>query len=129
MHYLQHTSGQVEVALVQSLLACAEICQTSANLMLLGSALHGYTCAACAAICEQCAELCRQKAAKAQMKTCSEACHRCAESCYYMAAVAGVPLSSEQAGPVVPGQPSKHQYDKVDMASMQSFPASDPPAH
>lgn len=65
------------------MLACAEICRTSAHLMLLGTGQHKATCAACAAICEACAKSCDQVGG---MEECVQACLRCAESCRKMAA-------------------------------------------
>jgi len=74
-----------EASHIQLLLACAEICQTSANFMLLGSDLHARTCGVCAEVCEQCATSCEQMGNDAQMQACAEACRRCAESCQRMA--------------------------------------------
>jgi hypothetical protein len=70
---------------IRLLLDCAEICQTSANFMLRGSALHALTCRVCAEVCEQCARSCERMADDAMMTQCAEACRRCAESCSRMA--------------------------------------------
>ena len=67
---------------------CAQICQTSADYMLRGSALHGATCRACAEVCERCAEACERMGDDATMKRCAEACRRCAASCRQMAGAA-----------------------------------------
>ena len=64
------------------MMACAEICRTSAYFMLLGSELHKLTCRACAEICEQCAADCERIG---EMRECVDACRRCAESCQKMA--------------------------------------------
>jgi hypothetical protein len=85
---LQKGGAHAEVAHVQLLLDCAEICQTSANFMLRGSDQHRRTCAACAAICEVCAAACAQMSDDPPMQNCAEACRRCAESCRRMAMVA-----------------------------------------
>jgi len=61
---------------------CAEICQTSANVMLSGSTLHGAVCASCAEFCFACAESCRQVG---DMEGCVQICQRCGESCEDMA--------------------------------------------
>src|SRR5436190_238299 len=37
---------------IRTLLACAEICRTSADFMLLGTDLHKHTCGACAEVCD-----------------------------------------------------------------------------
>lgn len=69
------------------MLVCAEICQTSANAMLLGVAEHRHTCRACAEICQACAQSCESMGASDQaMKACADECRRCAESCRQMAA-------------------------------------------
>ena len=68
---------------------CIQICQTSADFMLRGSARHRYTCAACSEICEQCADDCtRLDPNDSMMKQCAEMCRRCADSCRQMAAAA-----------------------------------------
>jgi hypothetical protein len=71
---------------IQTLLDCAEICQTSANFMLRGSPDHGMTCGICAAICDRCAKSCDALAGDDDlMRRCAQACRRCAESCRKMA--------------------------------------------
>jgi hypothetical protein len=65
------------------MLACAEICQTSANFMLIGTPHHKNTCRECAAICEECAQSCARLDG---MEACVEACRRCASTCRQMAA-------------------------------------------
>ena len=71
---------------VSLLLACAEICQTSANTMILGVHQHQHTCRACAEICTACSDACRSMSDDGPMQVCAEACARCAESCRRMAA-------------------------------------------
>ena len=68
------------------MLSCADICATSADTMLRGSAVHTATCGACAVICEQCATSCESMGSDAEMKRCAEACRSCAENCRRMAA-------------------------------------------
>jgi hypothetical protein len=75
----QHTEPQH----FSLMMACAEICRTSAHFMLLGSELHKHTCRQCAEICEQCAADCERVG---EMRECVDACRRCAESCQKMAA-------------------------------------------
>lgn len=70
------------------LLECAEVCQTSARLMLLKSAIHNDQCGVCAKACERCAEDCQSMAdGDEQMVKCAETCRRCAESCTEMASM------------------------------------------
>jgi hypothetical protein len=65
------------------MLACAEICRTSAHFMLIGSPHHKHTCRECAEICTECADDCERIG---DMQDCVAACRRCAESCNKMAA-------------------------------------------
>lgn len=84
-HCLQQGGQHAEADHITTLLACAEICRTSAAFMSLGSELHTRTCAVCAEVCEQCATSCERMSNDAQMQACAEACRRCAESCRRMA--------------------------------------------
>src|SRR5262245_17494692 len=63
------------------LLDCIEICQTSADFMMRGSNLHGFTCNTCAEVCRRCAKDCERFSDDKQMMACAEVCRRCAESC------------------------------------------------
>jgi len=65
------------------MMACAEICRTSAHFMLMGSPHHKHICAECAEICDQCATDCERLG---DMQECVDVCRRCAESCRKMAA-------------------------------------------
>ena len=69
---------------IRLLMACAEICDTSARFMLLGSQHHQRTCEVCAEVCEACATDCEQFDDD-MMRRCAEVCRRCAESCREMA--------------------------------------------
>jgi hypothetical protein len=81
---IQKGGKHAEKQHIQLLLACAEICQTSANFMLAGSEFHTRTCEVCAEVCDACEKSCRQMADDEVMKACAEACKRCAESCRKM---------------------------------------------
>jgi hypothetical protein len=82
-HCLQEGGKHTEPGHFRLMIACAEICQTSANFMLIGTDLHRRTCGVCAEVCERCAESCEQVGG---MDGCVQACRRCAESCRRMAA-------------------------------------------
>ena len=69
---------------IKTLIDCAQICETSADFMLRGSALHAHTCRACADVCDRCAASCEQIGG-AEMKRCADECRRCAEECRRMA--------------------------------------------
>lgn len=85
-HCLGKGGTHVEPNHLSLLLLCAEICQTSANAMILGVHQHGHTCLACAEICSACSEACGAMPDDPAMKACADACARCAESCGHMAA-------------------------------------------
>ena len=85
-HCLQLGGKHAEHSHIATLLACAEICRTSAQTMLLGSQHHVDTCRACAEICRACEADCRSMAGGDEtMERCAEACRTCAESCASMA--------------------------------------------
>ncbi len=82
-HCLEVGGRHVEPRHLRLMLACAEICRTSAYFMELRVEQHKRTCAVCAEVCEACAKSCEEVGDMAQ---CVEACRRCAESCRQMAA-------------------------------------------
>lgn len=74
---------------ITTLLECAELCQTSAHLMLVHSSHHYDVCGICAKACEGCAAECEGMAnGDQQMLACAETCRRCAKSCQQMAVLA-----------------------------------------
>jgi hypothetical protein len=82
-HCLEAGGQHTEPIHFSLMMACAEICRTSAHFMLIGSELHKHTCRICSEICEQCAADCERIG---EMKECVDTCRRCAESCRKMAA-------------------------------------------
>ena len=82
-HCLETGGRHLEPNHVRLMMACAEICRTSAHFMLLRSPHHVHTCRECAEICEECARSCDEVG---DMKDCAEQCRRCAASCRQMAA-------------------------------------------
>jgi hypothetical protein len=82
-HCLEEGGKHLEPAHFRIMMACAEICRTSAHFMLIGTPHHKHTCAECAEICAECAKSCE---ALDGMEACAEQCRRCAESCRKMAA-------------------------------------------
>jgi hypothetical protein len=82
-HCLEMGGKHTEPTHFKLMMACAEICRTSAHFMLIGSEHHKHVCRECAEICAQCAEDCERVG---DMETCVSACRRCAESCTKMAA-------------------------------------------
>lgn len=83
-HHCLDVGGEpVEPRHMRPMLACAEICRTSAWFMELGTELHRRVCGVCAEICEECAKSCEEAG---EIESCVAACRRCAESCRGMAA-------------------------------------------
>ncbi|WP_102960376.1 four-helix bundle copper-binding protein [Mangrovicella endophytica] len=82
-HCLEAGGKHVEPAHFRLMMACAEMCRTSAHLMLIGTPEHKQSCRACAEICEACAASCE---AVGDMDDCVSACRSCAERCRAMAA-------------------------------------------
>jgi hypothetical protein len=87
-HCLSLGGKHAEAHHITMLLACAEICDTSARFMLLGSPHHQRTCEVCAEVCDDCARDCERFGDDDTMQRCAESCRRCAESCRQMAKVA-----------------------------------------
>ncbi|KNY06623.1 ferredoxin [Achromobacter piechaudii] len=81
-HCLEAGGEHVEPEHFRLMMACAEICRTSAHTMLIGIEQHASVCGACAQICAACADSCD---AIGGMQDCAAACRRCAESCQKMA--------------------------------------------
>lgn len=81
-HCLTLGGKHTEMEHFQLMIACAEVCQAAANVMLTGSALHGAVCTSCAELCFACAQSCQQVG---DMDACVDCCQRCAESCEAMA--------------------------------------------
>ena len=59
-HCLEIGSQHAEPKHFSLIMACAEICRTSAHVMLFGSELHNRTCRFCAEICAHCAADCER---------------------------------------------------------------------
>jgi hypothetical protein len=72
---------------IRRLIACAEICDTSARFMLLGSDHHARTCGVCAEVCAACAADCDRLSDDEMMQRWADVCRRCAESCRQTAGV------------------------------------------
>ncbi|WP_427023544.1 four-helix bundle copper-binding protein [Aureimonas ureilytica] len=82
-HCLEAGGKHTEPKHFRLMLACAEMCRASAQIMLTGSPAHRHSCAACAEICAACAADCERVG---DMERCVAACHACAEECRKMAA-------------------------------------------
>ena len=82
-HCLVAGGKHVEPAHFRLMMACAEICRTSAHFMLINTPHHKHTARECAEICAECAEDCERVGG---MEACVAICRACSESCRKMAA-------------------------------------------
>jgi len=81
-HCLDLGGAHAEANHMTLLLDCADVCETTAKLMLHGSDAHRQACGLCAEICRSCEESCRQMSQDDEMMShCADTCHSCAESC------------------------------------------------
>ena len=71
-------------AQILAMLDAAQICATTADFMVRGSAHHAEMCRLCADICEACIRACKGMPG---METCVAACVSCAKRCRTMAAM------------------------------------------
>jgi len=98
-HCLEQGGEYLEPPLFRVMLACAELCRTTADAMLAGYALYEEMCAVCARVCRDCAESCERVG---ELEECAEACRRCAESCVGITGGAGPRPIDEAAPPARP---------------------------
>lgn len=80
-HCLEQGGKHVAPEHFRLMLSCAELCQTAANFMLAGTAIHAVVCAACAEVCTACADSCEDVG---DMDECVQACRTCAQHCEMM---------------------------------------------
>ncbi len=77
-HCLERGGAHVEAGHFRIMMACAEICRTTAHFALMNSRHAPHVARECAEICEQCASDC---ARLGDMDDCAEQCRRCAKAC------------------------------------------------
>jgi hypothetical protein len=81
-HCLEAGGAHVAPHHYRLMMACAEICRSSAAMMSIGVDEHVHVCAACAEICSACAGSCESIG---DMDDCVRACRDCAQACNEMA--------------------------------------------
>lgn len=103
-HCLAMGGSHVEQSHVKLMADCIQICQSAADFMTRGSAMHAEICRACAAVCEACAASCDEVGGE-DMQRCAEICRECAQICRDMAGHgaqrAGASQGQPQAQPSV----------------------------
>ena len=67
---------------------CIQMCQTCADFMTRGSALHMAACLACADVCDACAISCEAVGGD-MMLACADVCQRCGHACRDMSHARG----------------------------------------
>ena len=82
---LEQGGEYLEPPHLRVMLACADLCRTTADAMLAGYALYEELCSVCARVCRDCAESCERIG---ELEECVDACRRCADSC---ARITGAP--------------------------------------
>ncbi|CAB3674946.1 MULTISPECIES: four-helix bundle copper-binding protein [Achromobacter] len=80
-HCLEAGGQHIAPGHFRSMMACAEMCRTSAHMMLLGAENHAQVCKVCAAVCRDCAASCD---AIDGMRACADTCRACAQACESM---------------------------------------------
>lgn len=81
LHGDEAGGSQLSPRHIKRVMACIEICQTTANLLVIRAPMSDQLCELCAHLCEQCATSCRAIDLDI-MKRCVAACQRCARACY-----------------------------------------------
>jgi len=93
-HCLEMGGKHVEANHVRLMTDCIDICQTAADFMSRGSAVHAGVCAACAEVCYACAESCEEIGGR-EMDACAQLCRECAEMCDDMSLSSAVDSSGD----------------------------------
>ena len=81
-HCLEMGGEHIAPSHFRLMLACSEVCRTSAHLMLARSDHAQHLCRQCAEICDACAIDCERVGG---MEPCVAQCRACAEACKAMA--------------------------------------------
>ncbi len=84
-HCLQAGGAKANAEMVQLLLDCAQICQTTADFMIRSSPRHTRLSTVCADICGLCATSCAGFKDDPEMQICADVSRRCDESCRQVA--------------------------------------------
>ncbi len=79
VHCLDAGGKHTEPAHFRTMLACAEMCRTTATIMLMQVENHDPVCTACEQLCLQCAKSCD---GIPEMRECAAHCRSCADACH-----------------------------------------------
>jgi hypothetical protein len=105
-HCLTMGGKHASAAHMSTMMDCAEVCGTTAKLMLRSSQFHQRMCEICAEICDACARDCERLAdGDETMLECADVCRTCAESCRQMASE-----RSRTAGPIRRRTPTRGMH-------------------
>jgi hypothetical protein len=86
--YLSTSNRPVEAAHLRLFFSCAELCHTSAGLLVGDAHLARRATSACAELLDRCARICDEFGDDPTLRACADACRRCAEACYQLAPLA-----------------------------------------
>lgn len=78
-HGLQQRGASAHLLHARLLLDCAELCDTTRDMMLRSSDFAHQVAGLCAEVCERCAASCDRLGQG--MEACAVACRRCADAC------------------------------------------------
>jgi hypothetical protein len=91
MNRLQAGGRHTDADHVRLMQDCAEVCRTTADLMLGGSTFCAAMCMLCADVCEACARSCEEIGG---LDGCATVCRGCAQSCRSVGATAPSALAA-----------------------------------
>lgn len=84
-HCLSQGGKHAEKEHISLMMECAQMCNTSATLMLMKGQFSHEHCQLCAKVCEACEQSCRSLGSDdAMMQECADMCRKCADSCKNM---------------------------------------------
>lgn len=80
-HCMSHGGDHAEKKHLSILIECAEICQLTSKVLMLGNHEALEFCRTCSMICRACAKACRSLGDDSELEGCAFHCLGCADSC------------------------------------------------
>jgi len=111
VHCRQRGGAYTETSHLRQLQDCAEVCRTTADLLLRGSDYAVSLGAVCAEVAEGCASSCEQFLDDRLMRTCAGVCRRCALVCRELGRDLSIPSVGAPARTVAaPSAPASTRF-------------------